>query len=162
MKINYVYTGSLEVECNMEAGEGQVATLIHNNLESTIHVSDYESPMSYQKNVTYFATRQHIHAIKNYSTHCVQFGEFECSYTGAFEKSYWTSFGGDLVSYHYSEGACRCKMEKACKEGSPSRSEWSYHLVTFAILVCTLNFLFITRHVLTFLSYNLVLTGTLQ
>ncbi len=108
----------MEVECDMNVSPHAVATLVHNNLESWITVSGYESPMSYQRNITYFATRWQIEAIKASSTHCEQMLEFQCSYSVAFTKSYWTSFHGELVSYQYDDDRdCLCKLQKACEDG---------------------------------------------
>ena len=53
----------------MDADLRQVVTIIHNNLESQTMATGFEEPMAYQRNVTYFATKQQIAAVKvnNYS-----------------------------------------------------------------------------------------------
>ncbi len=104
------------MECQFESDE--VITIIHNNLESNTRVQGYETPMSYQRNITYFATYDQIHAIKRLSTHCMQYLEFACTGANAFsDTSYWTAFTGEMLSYEYPDdgnGNCICRLDEAC------------------------------------------------
>ena len=103
----------------MDTSSNEVVTIIHNNLESTTFVNGFEAPMTYQRNITYFASRKHIESIKKDVYRCEQFFEFECSYAAAFDQSYWTAFTGHLHPYDYPDPdlPCRCRMQKACDDG---------------------------------------------
>ncbi len=99
-----------------------VVTIIHNNLESDITVDGYEVPMSYQRNVTYFATRSQIQAIKSSSTHCEQYMEATCTGAWGFHQrqAFWTAFTGELIGYDYPDngtGNCMCRLKEACTTG---------------------------------------------
>ena len=111
----FLISDSIEVECKMKSDE--LITIIHNNLESDTRVQGYETPMSYQRNITYFATNDQIKAIKSSSTHCEQYLEFACTGALAFLSSFWTAFTGELISYRYPDdgnNTCICKLKEAC------------------------------------------------
>ncbi len=60
--MRHVLTEPVVVECSMESD--QVVTIVHNNLESRTTINGFESPMSYRRNISYFATHDQIAAIK--------------------------------------------------------------------------------------------------
>ena len=70
------FSETIEVECDMSNLDGEVVTIVHNNLESEVYVTGYEAPGSYQRNLSYTLSWEHIAIIKNMSTHCEQFFEF--------------------------------------------------------------------------------------
>ena len=113
---------TIEVECDMTSVPGQVITIIHSNLESGVHVTDYEAPASYQRNVSYTQPWNAIGIIKNASLYCEQHFRFECVYAEAFVSTPYVGFSGESRDYNYDEKVpsydCRCRMHLVC-ETSP-------------------------------------------
>ena len=110
-------TDPVEVECDMETDPHNVITLVHNNAEQYIYVTGFERPDSYQRNISYFISTDHIGAIKDYSSHCKQHMEIACHWADALEDSHWISFNGQSLGYHTADRPCTCLLEKACLEG---------------------------------------------
>ena len=82
MSVGFVETAV--VECDMTSYEGEVVTIIHNNLESDVFVQGYEAPGSYQRNLSYSLSWEHIAVIKNMATRCEQYFRFTVSSVSFF------------------------------------------------------------------------------
>ncbi len=109
---------TIEVECDMSSVPNQVITIIHNNLEAGVHVTDYEAPDSYQRDIQYTADWSIISSIKNASKHCEQYFKFECVLAEAFKSSHYIGFSGQSRKYSYADPIpgydCLCRLESAC------------------------------------------------
>ncbi len=112
----------------MTSKNGVGMTVIGHDSESRILVKGYESPGSYQKNITYDISMKEVVAIMNQSKNCEQFIKYECyhsafrfSNTHPFYISWWVSRQGSKMNYWggaaVNSGKCACGMTNSCATG---------------------------------------------
>ena len=104
-----LFTETTEVECDMTSHEGEVVTIVHNNLESEVYVQGYEAPGSYQRNLTYTVSWDHIAIIKNQTERCEQYFQFTVS-RATYERDNSSIYPG-FCSQSCIPGRC-CTMSK--------------------------------------------------
>ena len=114
---------SVRVFCNMTSKNGIGVTVIGHDSETRTLVKGYESPGSYQRNITYDFSMEQIAAIVKQSTNCEQFIKYECYSSVLLLSGYgwWVSRQGSKMNYwggaDSNSGKCACGMTNTCAAG---------------------------------------------
>ena len=89
------------VFCDMTSKNGVGVTVIGHDSESRAHVSGYESPGSYKRNIKYDISMEQIVAIMKHSKNCEQFVKYECYHSTLIESGcgWWVSRQGSKMNY---------------------------------------------------------------
>ena len=113
------------VYCDMSDKGGVGVTVISHDSESRTHVSGYECPGCYSKDVTYtgVSTTQ-LAALTGVSHNCEQFIKFECKNDVAFIAdgfAWWVSRDGTRMNYwggaRGRNNMCACGITNSCSNG---------------------------------------------
>ena len=113
------------VYCDMSDKGGVGVTVISHDSESRTHVSGYECPGCYSKDVTYtgVSTTQ-LAALTGVSHNCEQFIKFECKNDVAFiadGHAWWVSRDGTRMNYwggaRGRNNMCACGITNSCSNG---------------------------------------------
>ena len=103
----------------MASKNGIGVTEIGHDSESRTHVSGYEAPGAYKRNITYDLKMKQVVAIIHQSQWCEQFIKYECqgsliTWFGLEMFTWWVSRQGSKMNYwggaEVNSGKCACGM----------------------------------------------------
>ena len=110
----------------MASKNGIGVTEIGHDSESRTHVSGYEAPGAYKRNITYDLKMKQVVAIIHQSQWCEQFIKYECqgskiTWFGLEMCTWWVSRQGSKMNYwggaEVNSGKCSCGVTNSCHGG---------------------------------------------